>query len=112
MPSIPKSGSPRPWITPRKPFEGRVQSKFYYTAIWRRRRLAYLMENPLCVACFKKGTTTPAVDIDHIIPINPLNAWDFDGVKYGHPLDGNNLQSLCKSCHAKKTGAAKGVEYR
>jgi 5-methylcytosine-specific restriction enzyme A len=112
MPSIPKSGSPRPWITPRKPFEGRVQSKFYYTAIWRRVRLAHIMEYPLCETCKKKGETTPATDVDHIIPINPENPWDYKDKPYWNPIDSVNLQSLCKSCHAKKTGAEKGAEYR
>jgi 5-methylcytosine-specific restriction enzyme A len=112
MPHIPKKNSPKPWITPRKPFEGRVQSKFYGLAIWSRTRQAFIMKHPLCLHCWQQGKSTPSTDVDHIIPINPVNAFDFDGIKYGHPLDSSNLQPLCIWCHAKKTGGTKGVEYR
>lgn len=96
----------------REPFQGRVQSRFYYTAQWKRLRITHLMKEPLCRHCNEKGIVTPAVDIDHIIPINPHNAWDYDGVRYGSPVSSSNLQSLCKKCHAKKTAASRGVEQR
>ena len=112
MPTVPRNTPDRPWIAPREPFEGRVQSRFYYTAQWRRTRIAKLMSEPLCRHCKQKGISTPATDIDHIKPINPVDAFDMQCGRYGHPVDYDNLQSLCKSCHAKKTASSKGIEQR
>jgi len=46
--------------------------------------------NPLCEECERKGIVTPMTDVDHI-----------DGDTFNNELI--NLQSLCKSCHSKKT---------
>jgi len=43
--------------------------------------------------CKKVGRKVPANHIDHIIPIS----------RGGAPLDLANLQSLCLSCHNRKT---------
>ena len=112
MPNIPRNTPKRPWIAERKPFEGRVQSKFYYTALWKRVRIAKLMSQPLCRHCNEQGITTPATDVDHIHPINPHDPWDMQFGRYGHPVDYDNLQCLCKSCHASKTAASRGIEQR
>lgn len=112
MPEIPRNTPKRPWIADRKPFEGRVQCRFYYTAQWRRMRIAKLMSEPLCRHCQQQGKTTPATDIDHIKPINPHDVWDLQCGKYGNPVDYDNLQSLCKQCHARKTASTKGIEQR
>ena len=61
-----------------------------YDATWRKVRLAHLMANPVCVT---PGCGRAATDVDHIIPHQ-------DG---GGRLDRGNLQSLCHSCHSRKT---------
>ena len=63
-----------------------------YDARWRRIRAMYLRNNPLCVHCLANGHTTPATDVDHITPL---------AVGGTHAPD--NLQSLCHSCHSRKT---------
>ena len=65
-----------------------------YDRRWRRLRKAVLSASPLCVDPFEnhRGYPVPAVVVDHIKPLN-------DGGT-NHPA---NLQTLCKSCHDKKT---------
>lgn len=65
-----------------------------YDGRWRKARLAYLDDNPLCVMCQANGLLVPATVVDHIIPHrgNQHRFWDMD-----------NWQALCKSCHDHKT---------
>jgi|LSQX01.3.fsa_nt_gb 5-methylcytosine-specific restriction protein A len=105
MPNIPKNQPKRPWVAQRKVFEGRIQSPFYWSTAWRRLRASYIRRYPLCAHCLQQGRNTPTQEIDHIKPINPLDAFDTRDGQYGNPLDEDNLQPLCKSCHAKKTGS-------
>ncbi len=65
-----------------------------YTGMWERARKFFLSKNPLCVKCEEQGILTPANEVDHIIPHrgNQNLFWDQA-----------NWQSLCKSCHSKKT---------
>jgi len=65
-------------------------TKIYGTKAWKLARIAALdRDGGWCVRCNEK----PAIDVDHIKEIK-------DG---GSPFDLDNLQSLCKSCHAIKT---------
>jgi 5-methylcytosine-specific restriction protein A len=65
-----------------------------YDARWRKvRKLALLRDKGTCQHCLRHGEYTPATEVDHIIAI-------VDG---GSRLDLNNLQSLCKPCHSRKT---------
>ena len=61
---------------------------FYESPEWRKLRALHLKRNPLCEKCFADDKITPAVIVDQ------------DG---GGRLDGENLQSLCRACHNKKT---------
>ena len=72
--------------------------KFYSSSQWQKVRDRYLKKNPLCEHCKEKGLTEVADEVDHIIPIKV--AWE-------KRLSSQNLQSLCKSCHAKKTARDK-----
>ena len=70
----------------------------YSTARWRRLRAYVLAEHPLCRMCEAQGKLTPANEVDHINPISKGgDAWDID-----------NLQSLCISCHSRKTAVDTG----
>jgi len=55
---------------------------------------------PLCALCLAGGTPTPAVCVDHIVPITS-----------GGTNDGSNLQALCAGCHSRKT-RVENVERR
>lgn len=62
-----------------------------YDHNWRRIRKFFFKRNPMCSHCER-----PAVDVDHIVPIRAGGTNEF-----------TNLQSLCRSCHAKKTSKDK-----
>lgn len=75
--------------------QGGVPNQFYRNAPWRKLRKRWLDANPLCERCKDKQRLTVATVVDHVKPIR----------LGGGPLDENNLMSLCKSCHARKSGA-------
>lgn len=70
------------------------EQKFYVSSAWRKLRKIKLNQDPLCEHCKEKGITREATDIDHIIPIK---------VDWSLRLSLDNLQSLCHSCHMKKS---------
>ncbi len=61
--------------------------------------LRWLTNNPLCVECERQGLTTPATEVDHIVPHrgDKVLFWDHD-----------NWQALCKPCHDVKTATEDG----
>lgn len=73
----------------------RSASKRGYGSKWRKARKTYLSEHPLCVECLKHGKYIQATVVDHIVPhrMDMKLFWDK-----------SNWQSLCKTCHDKKTG--------
>ncbi len=66
----------------------------YTSARWRSTRRAQLRREPLCRECGKVAT-----DVDHIDGLGPLGP-------RGH--DPENLQSLCRPCHSRKTARENG----
>lgn len=90
---------------PHKPIERKHYEHHYlpsgsliYDSIeWKRIRKARLLLNPLCQHCELVGVIKKAVDVDHIVEIE-------DG---GEPFDLDNTQSLCRSCHNRKTAMSK-----
>lgn len=74
-----------------------------YDSDWERLRSRKIRTNPLCEECERQGLVVPAQDVDHIVP--------FEGRADPKRLDWSNLQSLCRSCHNRKThGARKGCD--
>ena len=94
MPRLPK-GKSRPWI-PKKPQHMREvdNASFYNSKRWRALRNYFIQKNPLCAQCKRDGIIRGAQMVDHVVPIT----------MGGSPVDQKNLQSLCNSCHAKKSG--------
>lgn len=74
--------------------QGRNNRAFYQSARWHRLSLQFRKANPLCAKCLKEGHTRLGQCADHVIP---LVQWT------GDPYAVSNLQTLCKSCHSKKT---------
>lgn len=68
----------------------------YYKSKWKELRTVQLLREPFCRTCAAAGRRTPAEDVDHIIP----HRGDMQLF-----TDPGNLQSLCHSCHSKKTAA-------
>lgn len=98
MPSLPKHKK-RPWIKRKKQSsKGWGQDhEIYNSDRWRRLRLIQLNDEPLCAIHKEKGEIVAATVVDHKIAIQ-------DG---GAIWDENNLQSLCKNCHNRKSGKEK-----
>lgn len=72
-----------------------------YDREWRKVRSQALQRDQyLCVSCRRNERVTPAVDVDHIIPI---------AVAPELRLDPDNLQSLCRPCHRAKTERDKSL---
>lgn len=93
MPSKPQKIA-RSWVKETKPFERENSNQeFYNSWPWRKLRKRYLESNPLCVHCEAADVITKAKVVDHIVRINAG----------GEPLNEDNLQSLCESCHNKKS---------
>jgi 5-methylcytosine-specific restriction protein A len=65
-----------------------------YGRDWRRARLAYLADHPLCRKCEHDGYLKPATEVDHRIP----HKGDLDLF-----WDQGNWQGLCRTCHSRKT---------
>src|SRR3990170_3736360 len=70
-----------------------------YGSRWRRLRAIYLRANPVCVDPFgvHGAEVVAATEVDHRVPKSRggTDAWE-------------NLQSLCKACHSRKTAQEDG----
>ena len=67
---------------------------WYGSLRWRLLRAEVLRAEPFCRSCLAQGRKTLTVDVDHIVK------HDGDAARF---WDRQNLQSLCKPCHTKKT---------
>lgn len=77
-----------------KQYSSILIGSFYSSKAWIKLRNYKRLLNPLCEHCLKLGLLIPYYVIDHIKPIS----------EGGEALDPDNLQTLCKQCHAIKTG--------
>jgi len=86
---------PAPTHTPKRRYAHHFfnNQNIYWTNRWKRFRAVVLREEPLCRRCAQFGIYTEATVVDHIHEIK-------DG---GSHLDRDNAQSLCNSCHLRKT---------
>lgn len=74
----------------------KLRQKAYNDVRWRRLRMWYYSLHPLCEVCLSKGKVVPGVDVHH------KQSFIVDGeIKWEKFLDGNNLQTVCKECHAE-----------
>ena len=74
--------------------EAAAWHRLYSTDAWRKLRSAQLLREPFCVECARRGVRTRATDVDHIRDHKGDRRLFFDAA---------NLQSLCHSCHSRKT---------
>lgn len=92
LPAAPATTTPGSWRDGKR--AGR--SRFYDTRAWRDRiRPAKLRRNPLCEDCLEQQLTEAATEVDHV-----------DGDSANNLPE--NLRSLCKTCHSKKTARHDG----
>lgn len=87
------------WCPKHRPKSRRRDSAAYHAwyslPIWTDHlRPDHLLQEPFCRECAKAGRRTYATVVDHIQPHRG------DWMRFTDPA---NLQSLCKSCHDRKT---------
>ena len=81
----------------RRSAQARSWRWMYGTDIWRDDlRPMQLIREPFCRICAQHGHRVRATDVDHIV--------DHRG-DWALFIDRDNLQSLCHSCHSRKTAA-------
>lgn len=78
----------------RRSAEAQAWRWMYGTDEWERLRGDQLLREPFCRECARRGIRTPATDVDHIR--------DHKG-DWAVFTDPGNLESLCHSCHSRKT---------
>ena len=64
-----------------------------YDAQWRKFRVTYLRQHPLCISCHDRGRLVEATEIHHVKMMS-------DG---GSKYDESNLIAYCKRCHSSVT---------
>lgn len=70
-----------------------------YTSAWQKARAAFLAKHPLCAECERNSVVAAASVVDHIVPHKG------DKVLF---WDRSNWQSMCKTCHDRKTATEDG----
>ena len=76
--------------------ERMADARFYASTRWRRLRVSFLAEHPLCEDCRKAGRLTSAAHVHHV-----LERKDRPDLA----LDPSNLEALCPPCHNAKRRA-------
>lgn len=69
---------------------GMTSTQRGYGYRWQQARERYLLDNPLCVFCARRGMTTAASVVDHVVAHQGDQALFWDQ---------GNWQALCKPCH-------------
>ncbi|WP_291397292.1 HNH endonuclease signature motif containing protein [Acinetobacter sp.] len=105
MPYLPKNKFKKQF----KPMENRgnitkIEFPEYHTTTWRKIREQQLLISPLCEYCKEKGIFVPATVCDHIKPVKQCKR---DGMDFWQASTPDNLQSLCESCHNRKSAKEK-----
>ena len=74
---------------------------------WQRLRLCHLRDHPLCEKCLEKGKVVAGEDVHHLK--SPFN-YDTMTIDMQLAFDDNNLQTLCKECHAAEHNKDRGIQ--
>ena len=74
--------------------EAEAWHRWYRLPVWQELRASHLLEHPWCEECRRNGLRVRATDVDHVR--DHRGRWDLF-------VDPGNLQSLCHSCHSRKT---------
>lgn len=81
---------------------------FYFSPAWRSCRAAYAKKAAgLCERCLKRGLYVPGVIVHHKIHLTPDNIAD-----PRIALSFDNLELLCRECHAQEHNATVEKRYR
>jgi 5-methylcytosine-specific restriction protein A len=70
-----------------------------YDSRWRKARLSFLADHPLCAQCEQAGKTEAATVVDHVVSHKGDQSLFWDS---------SNWRPLCKRCHDVKTATTDG----
>lgn len=77
--------------------------QFYKSPAWKNCRDGYMKKvSGLCERCLSQGLYEPAEIVHHKIHLTPQNIID-----PSIALNYDNLEALCRNCHAKEHGSTK-----
>ena len=94
----------RPPRVERRSEDSRRWRRWYSLPVWTDDlRPEQLARETFCRECAAHGLRVYATDVDHVVP------HDGDWSKF---IDPENLQSLCHSCHGRKTAAESRAKAR
>jgi 5-methylcytosine-specific restriction endonuclease McrA len=77
----------------RKSPERMADNRFYASTAWMKLRRYKLNVDPLCQECKQRSLVVPATEVHHV-----KERREYPDLE----LDYDNLQSLCRDCHAAK----------
>lgn len=80
--------------------------KFYKSKAWKQKSKMYRALHPLCEKCLEKGIYTPSQCVHHKIHITRDNMSDPEIL-----MGDNNLQALCRDCHAAEHSKRQPVKF-
>jgi len=81
---------------------------FYKSQAWKQCRAAYAKsKRGLCEICLSRGLYRPGVIVHHKVHVEPETITDPHVL-----LDWQNLQLVCRDCHAELHAAKEGRRYR
>lgn len=82
--------------------KSQLRQAIYGSKRWQQLRRYKLQCTPLCEECESQGRTVPAVQVHHKVSFVELGI-DVEH-QYALAFDYDNLQSLCRTCHASLHG--------
>lgn len=71
-------------------------------------RAAYMGEHPVCELCKPEGRTRASRELDHITALRRYPVASIEAACF----DEDNVQALCISCHAAKSGREQAEDRR
>jgi 5-methylcytosine-specific restriction protein A len=95
MPNKPPQHAPR-WAQRERQARDRDRSpdRRGYDWTWKKFRLGYLSQHPLCADCAEAGRVTPATELHHVVRL---------AARPDLRLDASNVRALCAPCHTLRT---------
>ena len=85
-----------------------IRSKFYKSKTWQKTAHDYAASvNFLCEKCLAEGKIVPGAIVHHKVHLTDENLMDPEIA-----LDFDNLEYLCRDCHAREHSAAKEKRAR
>lgn len=82
-----------------RPSKIKIYNKLINSWRWQQLRKAKFIRNPICEECVRVGIARPTEEVHHVVPVESGRD-EAEMAKLAYDID--NLQSLCKECHAAK----------